>query len=111
MCLAQGPQCSDAGEAWTHGTSVSSQALYHWAIAIPLYVFYDFMKNTALLIVLISSVLLPLWWYRYPYLYAYVAYPGHLYYDYYSKTTTTTTAITTATTILRLFQQQQLFYC
>ena len=31
MCLAQGPQCSDAGEAQTHGHSVSSQALYHWA--------------------------------------------------------------------------------
>ena len=28
MCLAQGPQRSDAGE-------VSSQALYHWATAIP----------------------------------------------------------------------------
>ena len=30
MCLAQGPQCSDAGEAQTRGSSVSSQALYHW---------------------------------------------------------------------------------
>ena len=29
MCLAQGPQRSDAGEAWTQGLSVSSQALYH----------------------------------------------------------------------------------
>ena len=29
MCLAQGPQCSDAGEALTFGPSVSSQALYH----------------------------------------------------------------------------------
>ena len=28
MCLAQGPQRSDAGE-------VSSQALYHWATALP----------------------------------------------------------------------------
>ena len=31
MCLAQGPQHSDAGEARTRGPSVSSQALYHWA--------------------------------------------------------------------------------
>ena len=29
MCLAQGPQRSDAGEAQTRGPSVSSQALYH----------------------------------------------------------------------------------
>ena len=35
MCLAQGPQRSDAGEARTRGPSVSSQALYHWAIALP----------------------------------------------------------------------------
>ena len=35
MCLAQGPQGSDAGEAQTHGLSVTSQALYHWAIALP----------------------------------------------------------------------------
>ena len=33
MCLAQGPQRSDAGEAWTRGPSVSSQALYHCAPA------------------------------------------------------------------------------
>ena len=31
MCLAQGPQWSDAGAARTRGPSVSSQALYHWA--------------------------------------------------------------------------------
>ena len=31
MCLAQGPQCSDASEARTHGLSVSNQALYHCA--------------------------------------------------------------------------------
>ena len=31
MCLAQGPQRSDASEAQTRGPSVSSQALYHWA--------------------------------------------------------------------------------
>ena len=29
MCLAQGPQRSDAGEARIRGPSVSSQALYH----------------------------------------------------------------------------------
>ena len=34
MCLAQGPQRSDAGEARTRGRSVSSQALYHWATAL-----------------------------------------------------------------------------
>ena len=39
MCLAQGPQRSDAGEARTRGPSVSSQALYHWAIALPLSIF------------------------------------------------------------------------
>ena len=35
MCLAQGPLRSDAGEARTHGPSVSSQALYHLATALP----------------------------------------------------------------------------
>ena len=35
MCLGQGPQHSDAGEARTRGPSVSSQALYHWATALP----------------------------------------------------------------------------
>ena len=34
MCLAQGSQCSEAGEALTQGPSVSSQALYHWATAL-----------------------------------------------------------------------------
>ena len=34
MCLAQGPQRSDACEAWTHGPSVSSQALYYWATVL-----------------------------------------------------------------------------
>ena len=38
MCLAQGPHHSDAGEARTRGPSVSSQALYHWATALPTYV-------------------------------------------------------------------------
>ena len=36
MCIAQGPQHSDAGEARTRGPSVSSQALYHWATALPI---------------------------------------------------------------------------
>ena len=35
MCLAQGPQRSDAGEARTRYPSVSSQALYHWATVLP----------------------------------------------------------------------------
>ena len=35
MCLTQGPQRSDAGEAQTRDLSVSSQALYHWATALP----------------------------------------------------------------------------
>ena len=38
MCLAQGPQRSDAGEARTRYPSVSSQALYHWATALPVVV-------------------------------------------------------------------------
>ena len=35
MFLAQGPQHSDAGEARTRGPSALSQALYHWATALP----------------------------------------------------------------------------
>ena len=35
MCFAQGPQRSDAGEARTRDPSVSSQALYNWATALP----------------------------------------------------------------------------
>ena len=35
MCLAQGPQRTDAGEARNRGFSVSSQALYQWATALP----------------------------------------------------------------------------
>ena len=35
MCLAQGPQRSNSGEARTPGPSVSNQALYHWATALP----------------------------------------------------------------------------
>ena len=38
MCLAQGPQRSDAGEARTRSPSVSSQALYYWATALPMLV-------------------------------------------------------------------------
>ena len=34
MCLAQGPQRSEAGEAQTLGPLVSSQALYHWATVL-----------------------------------------------------------------------------
>ena len=37
MCLAQGPQGSDAGKARTCGPSVSSQALYLWATAVPFF--------------------------------------------------------------------------
>ena len=46
MCLAQGPQRSDAVEARTRGLSVSSQALYHWATALPVlcYAIYKFIK-------------------------------------------------------------------
>ena len=43
MCLAQGPQRSDMGEAQTRGPSVSSQALYHWATA--LHVFLEQMLH------------------------------------------------------------------
>ena len=35
MCLAHGPQRSDAGEARTRGPSVLSEALYPWATALP----------------------------------------------------------------------------
>ena len=39
MCCAQGPQHSDAGEAQTRDPSVSSQALYLWATALPNHLF------------------------------------------------------------------------
>ena len=39
MCLAQGPQRSDAGEARTCDPSFTSQALYHWATSLPLFLF------------------------------------------------------------------------
>ena len=35
MCLVQGAQRSDVGEAQTRDPSVSSQALYHWAAVLP----------------------------------------------------------------------------
>ena len=35
MCLAQGPQHSDASEAQTRGLSVLSQALHHLATSLP----------------------------------------------------------------------------
>ena len=35
MCLAQGSQRSDAGEARTRSPSILSQALFHWATALP----------------------------------------------------------------------------
>ena len=41
MCLAQGPQRSDAGEARTRGPSVSSQALYHLATAPTIHVAFN----------------------------------------------------------------------
>ena len=45
MCLAQGQQRSDAGEARTRGLSVSSQALYHWATALPFNSWLVFMES------------------------------------------------------------------
>ena len=41
MCLAQGPQRNEAGEARTRGLSVLSVALYHWATALPQVFFND----------------------------------------------------------------------
>ena len=48
MCLAQGPQRSDTDEARTPIPSVLSQALYHWATALPNYgsMFADFPVYT-----------------------------------------------------------------
>ena len=39
MCLAQGPQRSDAGEAETRSLSISSQALYYWATVMHAHLF------------------------------------------------------------------------
>ena len=52
MCLAQGPQRSDAGEARTRGPLVSSQALYQRATALPL-LFFIFEKAAKFKIVAI----------------------------------------------------------
>ena len=48
MCLAQGPQRSDASEARTRGPSISSQALYHWATALTTLVLIVQLNWTAL---------------------------------------------------------------
>ena len=42
MCLAQGPQRSDADEAQTRGPSVSSQALYHYTQILAKVSFFHF---------------------------------------------------------------------
>ena len=55
MCLAQGPQRSDAGEARTRGPSVSSQALYHWATALP--------RNHGLIVVNLAMIYLLTYFY------------------------------------------------
>ena len=47
MCLAQGPQRSDASEAGTHGPLISSQAPYHRATALP-----NLIKNSFLRLLL-----------------------------------------------------------
>ena len=52
MCLAQGPQRSDAGEARTHSLSVSIQALYHWATALLLFLCDDLMDVVAVVMVI-----------------------------------------------------------
>ena len=44
MCFAQGPQRSDAGETRTHGPSVLSQALYHWATALPISIMWQYSE-------------------------------------------------------------------
>ena len=55
MCLAQGPQRSDAGEARTRGPSVSSQALYHWATALP-FVYQAWLSCIALTLLCVSFI-------------------------------------------------------
>ena len=42
MCLVQGPQRRDAGEARTRDPSVSSQALYHWATSFHEPIMFEF---------------------------------------------------------------------
>ena len=53
MCLAQGPQRNDAGEAGTCGLSVSSEAIYHWATALH----YKICVNAIFLIKLLQNYL------------------------------------------------------
>ena len=50
MCLAQGPQGSDAGKARTRGPSASSQALNHCAFALPILLVWKFFKLYGLLV-------------------------------------------------------------
>ena len=45
MCLAQGPQRNDAGEAQARGLSVSSQALYDWATALTIWFFTSHQQS------------------------------------------------------------------
>ena len=62
MCLAQGPQRSDAGEARTRYPSVLSQALYPWATALPIYYFMYlplFVGGSVLVFVLVWITLCP----------------------------------------------------
>ena len=54
MCLAQGPQRSDDGEAPTRGPSVSSQVLYHWATVLP-HFGLDFKMNANTTVKPVSS--------------------------------------------------------
>ena len=58
MCLAQGPQGSDTFEARTHGPSVSSQALNHWAPKF-LSCFWPFVYNTFFLLNLAEHKIYP----------------------------------------------------
>ena len=46
MYRAQGPQCSDVGEALTRRLSVSSQAPYHWAPRGPFYYLVKYAKGS-----------------------------------------------------------------
>ena len=59
MCLAQGPQHSDACEAGTCRPSVPSQALYHCATALPGHPFNQLSSGTRNLDVGQSFHLLP----------------------------------------------------
>ena len=52
MCLAQGPQRSDASEAQTR-----RQALYHWATALPT-VCFVILKDFFCLLIFVQNLLL-----------------------------------------------------